>query len=95
MLLMACLPHVSFPFIEAVRDALHYLTCVQKNSISVKLIQILNATAEENKTGEAAKRGSGSREHTAHSYRQRVSGLQQTAEIQPRNRGRVEAKVLG
>lgn len=32
LLLMACLPHVSFPFIEAVRDALHYLTCVQKTA---------------------------------------------------------------
>lgn len=34
LLLMACLPHVSFPFIEAVREALHYLTCVQKQRFS-------------------------------------------------------------
>lgn len=66
-----------------------------KNSISVELIQILNATAEENKTGEAAKGGGGSREPTAHSYRQHVSGLQQT-ELQPLTRDRgVEAKELG
>jgi len=34
LLLMACLPHISFPFIEAVREALHYLTCVQKQRFS-------------------------------------------------------------
>lgn len=72
----------------------HYIIShVCKNRISVKLIQILNATAEENKTVETAKGGGGSRVQSVHTYGQHFPRLHRTAKLQSLTRdGQEESK---
>lgn len=70
----------------------HYIIShVCKNRTSVKLVQILNATAEENRV-ETAKGGGGSRVQSAHTYGQHFPRLHRAAELQSLTRGGREAR---